>query len=159
MPITVADVAQLSGLPTHTVRWYLRRGLLRPRRNVRNRYYEFTARDLSALNFIRRAKALGFTLREIATIFEVSHRRESPCPTVRDIVRRRVVDFAIEVNDLAATQRYMRRALRLWRGMPNAVPKGDEICRLIEAVGGPVDVGLAHESKIGRGSAAKRRRR
>ncbi len=140
MSMTVSEVEASTGVPANTVRWYLRRRLLRPRRNLRNGYYQFSAADLRALSFIRRAKALGFTLREIATIFETSRRKESPCPMVRDIVQRRIVDVDGKLEDLAAIAKRMRQALKLWRRMPDGVPRGDEVCHLIESLGQNVDL-------------------
>lgn len=157
--MTAGQVARQSGVAVHTVRWYLRQGLLLPRRNPRNGYYEFTARDLQTLNFVQRAKALGFTLKEIDTIFEMSRRRETPCPLVHDIVARRLIEVESEVAQFIAMQRRMQGAILLWRTLPDGVPDGNEICRLIEAVGeGAVDLRAARKLKIGarRSAAAKR---
>ena len=140
MSMTVGEVEASTGVAANTVRWYLRQRLLRPRRNQKNGYYEFSGSDLRALGFIRRAKALGFTLREIATIFETSRHKESPCPMVRDIVQRRIGEVAVELDAIAAVAKHMQRALRLWRRMPDGVPRGDEVCRLIESVGDGVDL-------------------
>lgn len=121
MSLGVAEVAHAAGVSPHTVRYYVARGLLRARKDPRSGYHRFTRGDVRTLAFVRRAQALGFALSEVETVIAMSHRRESPCPLVRDIVRRRV-----------------RRALRRWRRMPDRVPTGDEICRLIESVGAPV---------------------
>jgi DNA-binding transcriptional MerR regulator len=157
MSLGVAEVARAAGVSPHTVRYYVARGLLRARKDPRSGYHRFTDGDARTLAFVRRAQALGFTLREIETVVAMSRRHESPCPTVRDIVRRRVGEFAVQLAELDETCRRMRGALRIWRRMPDSVPKGDEICRLIESVGGPR---LTFESLEGRASrtAGPRRR-
>ena len=48
-----------------TVRYYERRGLLRSRRSAAG-YRQYSAGDLWRLEFITRAKRLGFTLAEVA---------------------------------------------------------------------------------------------
>jgi DNA-binding transcriptional MerR regulator len=133
--LRVEQIARATGVPAHTVRYYVRRKLLRPRRNARNGYHEFTPGDARVLAFIRRAQALGFALSEIATILEKSRRRESPCPMVRDIVRRRLDEFGVELDELVEMRGRMQGALAKWRRMRDGVPTGHEICRLIEAVG------------------------
>ena len=138
MSLGVAEVARAAGVSPHTVRYYVARGLLRARKDPRSGYHRFSAGDVRTLAFVRRAQALGFALSEVETVIAMSHRRESPCPLVRDIVRRRVGEFAAQLVELDETCRRMRRALRLWRRMPDRVPTGDEICRLIESVGAPV---------------------
>lgn len=134
MGLGVAEVARAAGVSAHTVRFYARRGLLRPRRNPHNGYREFTPQDQRVMSFIRRAQLLGFTLGEVATILEHARRRESPCPTVRDIVRRRVDEFGTQLRELTEMRRRMNRALARWRRMPDRVPTGEEICHLIESV-------------------------
>ena len=135
MSIRVEQLARAAGVSAHTVRYYVRRRLLRPRRNPQNGYNEFSDEDARTLAFIRRAQALGFTLSEIATILEMSRRRESPCPLVRDIVRQRLDEFGTQLEELLEMRGRMQRALAKWRRMPDSVPTGHEICRLIESVG------------------------
>ena len=131
----VHDVARVAGVSPHTVRYYVRSGLLVPKRDPTSHYHSFDESDLRTLSFIRRARALGFTLAEIETVLKRSRRHESPCPMVRDIVRRRLDEFRLQLDELDDTCRGMRRALARWKHMPDRVPSGDEICRLIESVG------------------------
>jgi len=156
MSLGVADVARATGVSPHTVRYYVGRGLLGPRKDPKSGYHRFSETDVHTLAFVRRAQALGFTLGEIATVIGMSRRRQSPCPTVRDIVRRRLGAFLGELADLEATCRRMRAALRKWARMPDSVPDGNEICRLIESVGRP---GLTFERLEGRAFRAPATRR
>lgn len=164
MSLGVKEIATATGLSRHTVRYYVRRGLLAPRQNARNRYREFAPADTQALAFIRRAQALGFTLAEIATILKMSRRRESPCPLVREIVSRRVGEIAVRMRDMRALYRRMERALAEWERMPDSVPDGHEICRLIESValeGGvaPGEGALPRGFETGRSASTGRGRR
>lgn len=146
--MSVIEVEAATGVSADAVRWYVRKGLLRPRRNARNRYYQFGAGDVRELTFIGRAKRLGFTLEEVRRILEQSRRGESACPEVRDIVKRRALEIAAQAESLAGMERHMRRALRLWRRMPDGVPTGREICRLIDALGDGVDLRAARRLKM-----------
>ena len=60
---------------------------------------------------------------------------KTPCPLVREVVRRRVANHAHDLAELTALQERMQSALRKWRRMRDGVPDGQAICRLIEAVG------------------------
>lgn len=150
MAMTVIEVEAATGVSADAVRWYVRKGLLRPRRNSRNRYHQFGAAEVRELAFIGRAKKLGFTLEEIRRILDQSRRRESPCPDVRDIVKRRAMEVAAQVETLAGMEKHMRRALRLWHRMPDGVPTGREICRLIESLGAGIDLRAARSLKMAR---------
>ena len=71
---TIGNLARAAGVSVETVRYYERRGLLdRPIRRG-SEYREYSDADVARLRFIRRAKALGFTLAEIGELLPVSDR-------------------------------------------------------------------------------------
>lgn len=140
MAMTVIEVEAATGISADAIRWYVRKGLLKPRRNAGNGYYEFSSGDLRQLRFIGRAKNLGFTLAEIEQVLAQSRRRESPCPAVREIVKRRVVEIAARLEALQFMEARMRRALRLWKRMPDGVPYGEEVCRLVDSLSEQFDL-------------------
>jgi MerR family copper efflux transcriptional regulator len=63
--MTIGSVARRAGIRPSPVRFYERRGLLASER-LANGYRVYDREALSALRFIVRAKALGFSLTEIA---------------------------------------------------------------------------------------------
>ena len=130
----VHELARRAAVTPHVVRYYARLGLLHPARNPRNKYKEFSHADLQLLGFILKAKRLGFTLSEVRMVLDMSRKGRTPCPLVREVVRRRVADNAHDLAELIALQERMQSALRKWRTMPDGVPDGQAICRLIEAV-------------------------
>ncbi|HSF23497.1 MAG TPA: MerR family transcriptional regulator [Blastocatellia bacterium] len=135
--MTGKELADQSAVTIYAVRYYARIGLLRPRRDPRNRYKIYTSLDVRRLRFIRQAKSLGFTLREIVRIFEHAQRKESPCPTVRRIIERRIKGNRELLNELNGLQNRMERAMVQWKRMPDRVPNGQSVCHLIESTGEP----------------------
>ena len=129
----VNEIAKKAEVTPEVVRYYVRIGLLNSEDKDANGYRRFSEIHLRRLNFIRRSKQLGFKLSEIAEILSMAARRKTPCPMVRDIVKRRIVDNRVDLDLLRALQRRMERALARWRGMRNGVPNGDSVCRLIES--------------------------
>ena len=63
MPI--GEAARRSGFTVRTLRFYERRGVLKPSARRPNGYRLYGEADLQRLSFIRRAKALGLTLSSI----------------------------------------------------------------------------------------------
>lgn len=131
----VSELARAAGVTPHTVRFYARDGLLQPSRNKLNGYASFSRADVARLRFIRKAQRLGFTLAEVHTIFEMADREESPCPLVRQIVSTRLAQLRGHLDELTAAEARMRQALQTWRLLPDAVPTGTHVCRLIETLG------------------------
>jgi len=68
--LTVSVLSKAAATTTDAIRHYVRIGLLTPSRNPDNGYRLFNENDIKKVKFIRQAKGLGFTLREIQTIFE-----------------------------------------------------------------------------------------
>lgn len=65
---SIGQLAQGAGVNIETVRYYERRGLLREPPRTAAGYRQYSADDLWRLEFIGRAKQLGFTLAEIANL-------------------------------------------------------------------------------------------
>ena len=104
--MTIGGLARAAGVHVETIRYYQRCGLLEvPRRapgSVR-RYDEDTVRRL---RFIRRAQALGFTLKEIAELLRLE--RTPDCGRAQRLAAAKLADVEAKLGDLAR----MRDALR-----------------------------------------------
>ncbi len=131
--LTVNETARAAGATPEAVRYYTRIGLLRPARNVRNAYRLYWQHDVARLQFIRRARALGFTLRDIRAIFAAADAGDSPCPLVRDLIAMRIVKKREELEAMLALHGRMEDALQRWQGLPDRAPTGRSICHLIES--------------------------
>jgi DNA-binding transcriptional MerR regulator len=66
--LTIGQLAHAAGVNVETIRYYERRGLLRAPPRTRAGYRQYSGADLWRLQFIARAKQMGFTLAEIATL-------------------------------------------------------------------------------------------
>ena len=141
--MTVAVLAKLSGATPHAVRYYSRIGFLSPTRNPENGYRQYKPSEVRWLRFIRQAKALGYTLHEIQEITEDRNDGQSPCPRVREILQRRIVENRRLLQDLLKLQDRMEAALLTWSKMPNSKSSGHSVCHLIESVISS-DTGLIH---------------
>lgn len=68
----IGQLAKQTGIAIDTIRYYERTGLLSPQERSAAGYRRYTALELSRLRFIRRAQSLGFTLREIKELLDLS---------------------------------------------------------------------------------------
>jgi MerR family transcriptional regulator, copper efflux regulator len=68
MSLSITDVARAAGVPTSTLRYYDRLGLLASEGRSDNGYRRYDDRALDRLRFIGRAKELGCSLDEIAAL-------------------------------------------------------------------------------------------
>lgn len=144
----VKELAALCKVPPDTIRHYTRIGLLRPERDPVNGYRQYSISDSKRLAFIRKAKSLGYSLKEIEHILAESQKGKSPCPMVRDLISQRIHANRARLEQLMKLQVSMEQALTSWENMPDGIPDGDCICHLIESVGINQDSVSASQKKF-----------
>ena len=109
-PLTIGKLARAAGVPTSTVRYYERAGLLRPRRRSASDYRLYSDEDLHRLRFIRAAQATGFTLDDIAQLL-----KPAPCRKVQSLIEQRLGEVTGRVKELRHVQRVLKASLDLCR--------------------------------------------
>lgn len=107
--LSIGQVAQQAGVGVETVRYYERRGLLEEPVRKPSGYRQYDDQAVAALRFIRRAKELGFTLKEIKSLLALRLDSSASRADVRAVAKAKVADIDGRIADL---QR-MRDALQL----------------------------------------------
>ena len=102
--MNIGQLAREAGVPIDTVRYYERQHLLPTAARSAGGYRIFGVQDLRRLRFIRRAKALGFTLEEIAELLALSDRHAQDMGSVRDTARARLADIEQRMVELQRMQ-------------------------------------------------------
>lgn len=106
--MTIGTLARESGVGIDAIRFYEREGLLpKPARRASG-YRDYPAAAVQRLRFIRRAKALGFSLAEIADLLALSTDHESGV----EGIRRRAEDRLAALEHRIAELERVRRGLR-----------------------------------------------
>lgn len=105
--LTIGKVARGAGLAIDTVRYYEREGLLEKPDRTASGYRQYPADAVARLRFIRQAKGLGFSLREIRELLAL---RVDARKTCRDVKSRALCKIADVERRIAQLER-MRRAL------------------------------------------------
>ena len=131
----VIELARQAGVADHVVRYYTQVGLLTPARDPENHYRDYAESDVYRVRFIRRAKSLGFTLRDVKAILHDADRGLSPCPEVRELIKLRARENHAHLDGLLRLQRRVEAAIANWELMPNRPPDHESLCHLIDTVG------------------------
>jgi DNA-binding transcriptional MerR regulator len=109
--LTIGKFAAAEGVGVETVRFYQRRGLLALPERRGSGYREYSEADRWRLAFIRRARALGFTLEEIRDLLGPAEARSTG-----DIVRAaeaRVGAVDRQIRELAQLRCRLRRLVHV----------------------------------------------
>ena len=99
----IGELGRLTGVPAATIRYYERRGLLRPPARLPSGYRSYPAEAGLQLRLIRWAKGVGFTLREIRELLDVVHQHAThPTDRVRSRFDAKLREVKRRMEDLAA---------------------------------------------------------
>ena len=71
--LTIGKLAKEADIGIETVRFYERQGLVAPPPRTESNYRVYPEEEVARIKFIKRAKALGFTLNEVKDLLAVSH--------------------------------------------------------------------------------------
>jgi DNA-binding transcriptional MerR regulator len=94
----IGQLAKRGGVGIDTVRYYERNGLLAPSTRLASGYRRYGDLELSRLRFIRRAQALGFTLKEIKELLALSAQRD--VARVKRSAQTKLVDVKARIGAL-----------------------------------------------------------
>jgi MerR family copper efflux transcriptional regulator len=98
--MTIGSLAREAQVGVETIRFYEREGLLaQPRRPGRG-YRVYPPEALERVRFIRRSKAMGFTLDEIRELLALRARPGVPCGVVREQALAKVADIDRKLAEL-----------------------------------------------------------
>jgi MerR family transcriptional regulator, Zn(II)-responsive regulator of zntA len=90
VPLRIGELAAELGLNPKTIRYYEEIGLLPAPRRTDAGYRLYGAADRERLRFIAKAKAIGFTLREIGEILALRDGGAEPCPHLGTLLDRKL---------------------------------------------------------------------
>lgn len=110
---TIGQAAEAAGVNVETIRYYERRGLIdQPARSAQG-YRHYDDHVLWRLAFIRRAKGLGFTLDEIASLLETDDTGARSSARVLATASSRLAAVEQELRDLEVVRSRLRSLLVL----------------------------------------------
>ena len=98
----IGHLAGKAGVAVDTVRYYERQGLLPPPARRPSGYRDYGDDELQQLRFVRRCKALGFTLEETRELLRLNADPQADRAEVRALAERRIADVEAKLRELQA---------------------------------------------------------
>ncbi len=127
--LTIGKVAAQTGIGIETIRFYERQGLISEPARRPSAYRDYPPAVIERVRFIKRAKELGFSLREIAALLSLRVDSDRTCAEVYDRATAKIGEIEKRMRELAR----MKRALEtLASACTGAGPTGE--CPFLEAL-------------------------
>lgn len=108
----IGELAKRAGVNRETIRFYERIGLLPKPKRSQSRYRVYEQEQLQRLQFIIRAKGLGFSLTDVAGLLGIADGRIVRCSEVRDIAHERLRYIDSQIADLEKLGQSLRALLK-----------------------------------------------
>ncbi len=128
----IGALAKQTGFKTTTIRYYETIGLLPQTQRGENRYRVYSKETVELLQFIVKAKRLGFTLSEIKEIVEIRQMGHAPCVHVKALLESKIADVDQQIADLLTLRKMLGRLSSNWKRQTRHKGSGAIICPHIE---------------------------
>ena len=127
--------AQAAGVSSDTLRHYEQLGLLPRTARTAAGYRRYHTSTIERVRMIQRALAIGFSLRDLATVLRQRDSGDPPCRRVRALVGERLAELNSRLAELTALRDEMHVLLQDWDNRLAQTPAGQR-ARLLDMLSG-----------------------
>jgi Cu(I)-responsive transcriptional regulator len=100
--LTIGRVAEETGVPTKTIRYYESIGLIQAAQRAGNGYRVYDQRTVLALRFVKRARDLGFPVPEVAELLALWSNRRRASSVVKRMADQHIARIERKLAELAS---------------------------------------------------------
>ena len=127
--LSIGQLAKQAAVGVETVRFYEREGLLAEPERRQSGYRQYQHDTVDRLLFIRRAKELGFNLKEIKELLSLRVDKDKTCADVRQQAEAKITDIEERIRSL---QRMKRARVKVTRQCSGRGPTSE--CPILESI-------------------------
>lgn len=128
-PFKIGQLAQLSGLSRDTIRYYESCDLIKPATRNDAGYRLYDQHTVNRLAFINNAKALGFSLKDIAELLSINvDKGQYSCQNVKDLTQTKLAQVEAKMAELSRIQQALKNLHQTCCGGPESA----ESCSILQ---------------------------
>ena len=136
--LTISALAKRTRVSSKTLRYWESLGLLPKAARSHTGYRLFPPEAATSVLFIRKAKSVGLSLREISKAMHLARNGGNPCPEVARWAGQKAAMVEQQIQALSALRSRLRHFSRVWSRKMSCPRVGpEEICCLIEQLPAP----------------------
>lgn len=104
----IGEIARLAGVSVDTIRYYEKLRILKPAFRTQSGYRVFGRAAVDRIAFVKRAQALGFSLREVAQLIGAGR---SECGHIRDLLEKKLCELDAQIQMITEFRNILMRHL------------------------------------------------
>ena len=113
--MNIGEASKASGLPAKTIRYYETIGLVRSGRRGNN-YRDYSDTELHNLRFLRRARALGFSIEECRQILSLYADKRRASADVRRVASEHIGEIDAKIAELKSMRKTLSTLVHACHG-------------------------------------------
>jgi len=114
--MNIGTVAEKSGVPPETIRYYESIGLIASADRLPNGYRRYDEIDMHTLHFIKRARSLGFSVDEVRALLDLWRDRGRSSASVKDLAAEHLKALDLKIAELMSMRRTLGNLIERCRG-------------------------------------------
>ena len=103
----INEVSKKLNITTRAIRHYEELGIVSSKRLVNN-YRYFNQENVNKLNFLVKARKLGFSLHECRELIRLFNNTNRESQNVRNIAKKKLEDISLQINELKDLQKSLQ---------------------------------------------------
>jgi Cu(I)-responsive transcriptional regulator len=114
--LNIGDAARASGVSAKMIRHYETVGLLPNPKRTHAGYRQYTEPDVHTLRFIRRARDLGFSIKQIADLVGLWQNRRRPSRRVKALAHEHITELEQKLVEILAMKATLEHLVHCCQG-------------------------------------------
>ncbi|MEE9327140.1 MAG: Zn(2+)-responsive transcriptional regulator [Cocleimonas sp.] len=113
----IGELSKSTGFQVETLRYYETQGLLNPVSRSESGYRLYNKESLKQLNFIKKAKSVGFSLKEITELLTLRVERDQhSCGDVKTIAEQKLEQIEKKISELQSMHDALQKVVNVCCG-------------------------------------------
>ncbi len=126
---TISQLAKAAEIPTTTLRYYERIGLVEAEDRSQGNYRLYGDESLKKVKFIKAAQSIGFKLDDVKALLATPVSTAASCRDVQSLIEERLSEVSQRLKDLRHVQRVLKSSLEKCQETERA-----DCCHVIETL-------------------------
>lgn len=114
--MNIGTVAERSGVPPKSIRYYESIGLIHPAERRANGYRSYSPHDMQTLAFIKRARSLGFSVEEVRELLDLWRDRSRKSAAVKSMAAHHIDALDRKIEELQSMRKALAELVRRCQG-------------------------------------------
>ena len=114
--MNIGRAAAETGVPAKTIRYYESIGLVPEPARTDGGYRDYAPSDMETLKFVHRARALGFTIKDVGALLDLWHDRKRASADVKALTEGHIAEIDRRIEELKAMRKTLDHLVRRCHG-------------------------------------------